>query len=522
VWSFDKIYSTPYTGAMAKKAKKTKKPIKRVKKTARKKIAKPKRELAKTKNAAKPKRAGKRVVKKKVVVRKSVRAKAAKKRVVTKARRKRRIANPQDSLETAYRTKIRVVGIGGGGGNIVSEIATRVQKVDFLAANTDAQALREIPRKVRSFSFGQEFTGGLGCGMNPDLGEQSARAEKERIKKVFEGQDISILIASLGGGTGSGAALVFAEVAKEFKNLTLGIFTMPFLFEGEKRRQIAEQSLEQLKGSLNAYVVIPNENIFRVINNETSIKESFSAVNRRLADTIGGLIETIATAGVINIDFADVRATLDGRGKLAYINSATASGPTKVQQVLQEVLWSPISDYGIDGVERMLFNITGDKALKMQEVALISKGISDSSPRARIVFGISCTPKFKDKIRITLFAVGCKEGEEKVPRKENGEIKEKETVDIVERVEETKTISSKREKPAKKKSSVASKAAPVQKEKKRAKKRKKKAEEPARVTEPVRRNALDVKKAVDEEIKELEEQEKKWDIPAFLRNKTSL
>jgi len=148
---------------MAKKAKKTKKPIKRVKKTARKKIAKPKRELAKTKNAAKPKRAGKRVVKKKVVAKKKIRIRVQEREVAPRSRRKRRIVNPQDSLEAAYRTKIRVVGIGGGGGNIVSEIASRVQKVDFLAANTDTQALREIPRKVRSFSFGQELTGGLGC-----------------------------------------------------------------------------------------------------------------------------------------------------------------------------------------------------------------------------------------------------------------------------------------------------------------------------------------------------------------------
>ncbi|MCH7605000.1 hypothetical protein IID24_03360, partial [Patescibacteria group bacterium] len=323
---------------MAKKAKKITKVSKPTKKSTRKRALKQKKQIRHIKRVIETKRTKNKGIKKEMVVQKKYRPKAQKRKVVDKAEQKRKIAKPQDFLEAAYRTKIRVVGIGGGGGNIVSEIASRVQKIDFLAANTDTQALREIPRKVRSFSFGQEFTGGLGCGMNLNLGEQSARAEKERIKKVFEGQDVSILIACLGGGTGSGAAPVFAEVAKEFKNLTLGIFTMPFPFEGEKRRQIAEQSLEQLKGSLNAYVVIPNENIFRVITNETPIKESFSVINRRLADTIGGLVETIATPGLINIDFADVRATLDGRGRLAYINSATASGPTKVQQVLQEVL----------------------------------------------------------------------------------------------------------------------------------------------------------------------------------------
>lgn len=428
-----------------------------------------------------------------------------------KTQRKGSVPKDTDSLESAYRTRIRVIGIGGGGGNIVSEIANRVQRVDFVAANTDNQALGAIPRKIKTFSFGHEFTKGLGCGMDSMLGEQAARAEKERIKKIFEGQDISIIIASLGGGTGSGSAPVFASVAKEFKNLTLGIFTMPFPFEGEKRKQLAEQALEKLKESLNAYVVIPNESIFRIVTEETPLGEAFSAVNRRLTDTIEGLIDTISVPGLINIDFADVKATLDGRGKLAYINSVTTTGSAKVQQALQEILLSPISDYGAEGVERMLFNITGEKGLKMYEVAQVSKTISDSNPRARIVFGISCTSKFKDKIRITLFAVGCKDESvgtpEALKRKPSKPKVSKSTSDDNDKKEE-EPIKKQVKRVKRKKVKVSSSSSSLQSKPK-----------PEPEPERVRRNAMDVKKAVDQEMQDLQEKEKRWDIPAFLRNR---
>ena len=499
---------------MKVKKKPVRKPVKIQKKSVkvqRKGSAAKKAEVArkrpKKKEGKKPMKVQRKgsVVKKAEVVSKRPKKKGGKKSV--KVQRKRFVAKKTDGLESAYRTRIRVVGVGGGGGNIISEIASRVQRVDFVAANTDSQALGTTPRKVKTFSFGHEFTKGLGCGMDSMLGEQAATTEKERIKKIFDGQDISIIVASLGGGTGSGSTPVFAEVAREFKNLTLGIFTMPFPFEGEKRKQLAEQALEKLKGSLNAYVVIPNKSIFRIVTEETPLGEAFSAVNRRLTDTIEGLIDMISVPGLINIDFADVKATLDGRGKLAYINSATASGSAKVQQALQEVLSSPISDYGAEGVERMLFNITGEKALKMYEVARVSKAISDYNPKARIVFGISCTPKFKDKIRITLFAVGCKDD-----RMEKTEVSPRE----FSKKNDTKSSGSGngKKEPAKgrakklkrKKAKTSSPPPFLQREPK---------PEPKRV----RRNAMDVKKAVEQEMQDLQEKEKRWDIPTFLRNK---
>ncbi len=315
----------------------------------------------------------------------------------------------QELGEEVPRTKIRIIGVGGGGGNIVSEIAKLVTRIDFVGANTDLQAQKTLSKNVKRFSFGEELTHGLGCGMDAILGETAARADKERIKKMMEGQDICILVASLGGGTGSGATPVFAEVSKELRNLTLGIFCMPFSFEGEKRKQIAERALEKLKPILNAFVLIPNENIFRMIDAKTPLKESLSVVNRLLAETLRGFMETLSVPGLVNIDFADVRTLLEGRGKLAYLHSATGAGATKAQASLKEVLFNPLGNYGIRGADRIMFNVTGDKDLKMQDVSEIATTISAANPRARIIFGISFQPEFKDKARITLFASGCSE-----------------------------------------------------------------------------------------------------------------
>src|SRR3989338_229707 len=324
----------------------------------------------------------------------------------------RAASKPQES-EDVPRTKIRIIGVGGGGGNIVSEIAKLVARIDFVGANTDLQALKTLSKNVKRFSFGEESTHGLGCGMDATVGEAAARADRDRIKKMMEGQDICILAASLGGGAGSGATPVFAEVSRELRNLTLGIFCMPFSFEGEKRKQLADRALERLKPILNAFVLIPNENIFRMIDTKTSLKESLSVVNKLLAETLRGFIETLSLPGLINIDFADVRTLLEGRGRLAFLHSATGVGATKVQTSLKEVLSNPLGNYCVKGADRILFNITGDKNLKMQDVSDIARNIGAGSPRAKIIFGISFQPEFKDKVRITLFAVGCKEGQGK-------------------------------------------------------------------------------------------------------------
>src|SRR3989344_499947 len=405
-------------------------------------------------------------------------------------------------VDQVHRTRIKVIGVGGGGGNIVAEIASRVHKFDFVGANTDAQALKELPKKVKTISFGHELTNGLGCGMDPELGERAAKAEKERIKKLLEGNDICILIASLGGGTGSGATHVFAEASQELRNLCIGIFTMPFAFEGERRKQIAEAALEKIKPFVNAYMVIPNERIFQVIDQKTSLKDSLSAVNKRLTSTLEGFMDTIAMPGLVNIDFADVRSILEGRGRLAFIHSAESGGPAKAQEVVKAVLANPLCSYGIGGADRILFNIMGDRGLKMQEVAQISTAISEHNPKARIIFGISCNSRMKERIKVTLFAVGCGPGE----GLKTAQIK-------TEKEEQKKPVAVKQARPMNTQSPAGGKkeaaVGPM-------------GESAVRIpvrSSRVRRNALEVKKAVDQEIRELEQKEKQWDIPAFLRNK---
>ena len=319
----------------------------------------------------------------------------------------------------------------------------------------------------------------------------------------MEGQDVCILIASLGGGTGSGAVLVFAEAAKEAKCLTLGIFTMPFSFEGQQRKEIADTALEKVVPLLNAYSIIPNDNIFRIIEQKTPLRSALSAVNKRLAETLEGFIDTLALPGLINIDFADFKTLLEGRGKLAYLNSALMQGEHKAQLALKEVLNNPLYDYGIGGAERIVFNLTGDKAMKMQEVAEISKSISSFNTKARIIFGISFHPDYKDKLRIALFAVGCKE---------------KEGTKEQESKKDVKVVSLKTRRGGGK---VAVKKPAAKKQRKKTEEKKtlpSVPETPRPQSGMARRNALDLKKAKDRELKELEKQERQWDIPSFLRN----
>lgn len=339
-------------------------------------------------------------------------------------------------------------------------------------------------------NFGLLATKGLGCGMDAELGERAAREEKEKIKKLLQGQDVCIIVASLGGGTGSGAAPVFCQVAREAHALTIGIFTAPFGFEGGKRNLLSSQALEKLHPLVNAYILIPNEKIFQVVDKETPLQEALSALNKRLAEAIGGLIETMYSPGIINIDFADVKTMLEGKGKLSYLHSVMGSGTGRASQALSRVLSSPLSEYDIRGAERILFNIASDRGLKMQEVAEISSGIADLAPKAKIIFGVSMRPDLKEKIRITVLAVGCKEN--------------RSPVSFPKRREEKKERMAK---PRQKK--VLVRVRKIQQK-----------PEPLKEAQLVRRNALDVKNAADKEVQELEEQERKWDAPAFLRMKS--
>ena len=413
---------------------------------------------------------------------------------------------PKAAAELVRRTKIRIIGLGGGGGSIVSEIARDLKRADFVVANTDAKALKEASKHTRVLQFGQEITGGLGCGMDARLGQKAARDDKAKIAKLFQGVDLCILVSCLGGGTGSGAAPELARIGREAGTIVFGIFTLPFKFEGGKKSYLAKNSLEKLIPNLNAVSIIPNENIFKIIDKKTPLREAFSTVNSRLSENLRGLIEMIYMPGLINIDFADVKTILEGRGKLTYLNSAQAQGANRAEEVLKELLKSPLNEYNIAGAEKMLFNITASQDIGMKEVEQISKTISDFNRRAKIIFGVSQDNNYKDKVRISLLAVGC--GREEKPKpKSKPRPKKKRRPKTKPKPRSKARKKAKRPALNKKSAAVSVPVAASDNE-----------EEPAKAL--TRRNALDLRKEVEKVEEEMEAKEKKWDIPAFLRRKT--
>ena len=398
--------------------------------------------------------------------------------------------------------KIRVVGIGGGGGSIVSEVCQRILpqgkgKISFVVANTDLKALKKTSFQTIRFSFGQNLTFGLGTGMNPRLGRSAAQKEKEKIKKILEGQDLIIFVSSLGGGVGSGATPVFAKICQGLGILTLGFFTLPFKFEGEKKMEIAKDSLRKLKPYLNALSIIPNERIFQVIDKKTPLTNAFSVINKTLSKSLEGLLEIIYQPGLINIDFADLKTILTGNipepsfGKIAYLNTIEVEGQNKVPEAIKKLISSPLYPYSISGVQGILFNISGQPNLKLTEVNEISQAIfNESRGEAKIIFGVSENRELKDKLKIIILAVGCK----------------------------TNFISSKMKAREKKISKVKK-----QKIKAKSETEKKVLATPVgffeKTSQKIRRNALQVKRALQEEEEKILEQEKFFETPTFLRKK---
>lgn len=420
--------------------------------------------------------------------------------------------------DTVHKTKVRVIGIGGGGGTIVSEIISRIKRADFIVANTDLKALRSV-KKAKKFQFGASITNGLGTGMNVEVGEEAALSEKERIQKLFEGQDICIIVSTFGGGAGSGATPIFAKLSKNTGCLTYGIFTMPFEFEGAKKMEIARKTLEKTRPHLNAFSVIPNERIFRIIDKNTPLQEALSAINERLAQNLEGLIEMIYLPGLINIDFADLRTILSGRGKFAYLNALDITDLGKEESV-KKMVSSPLYSYTIKGAKGIVYNIIGGKAIQLAEVSRISKIISESvNKNAKIIFGINQSQKNSDKIRITLLATGCvAKGiiqKPDVPRPAPVKLEKKE-----EKIKPPVKKMPKKRKIIIEKKEIINKPKP---------KPKPKIQQTPLLVNPnqessdvkLRRNALQVRKAIEEQENELLEKEKIWETPAILRNKNN-
>jgi len=317
----------------------------------------------------------------------------------------------QKNNNVIYQPKIKIIGIGGGGASIISEIAFDVKRVGFVAANTDLKSLKELNKKVKKFQFGYNLTKGLGTGMDEQLGEKAALSDKDKIKELLENQDLVIMVACLGGGTSSGATPIFAKISKSCGNLTYGIFTMPFEFEGEKKMEMAMEALEKIKPNLNAYSIIPNERIFQIIDKNTPLKNALSAINKKLAENLEGLIEMIYLNGLINIDFADLKTIFQGNGRLVYLETVEINNNnnnSNREEAFKKIIYSPFYPYILKGAKGILYNIVGGKNLQLSEVSYISKIIYESiNKQAKIIFGISQRQNYNQRIKVTLLATGC-------------------------------------------------------------------------------------------------------------------
>jgi len=415
--------------------------------------------------------------------------------------------------EPIYKTKIKLVAIGGGAGNIISELALSLPRVSFIAANTDFQALNKIKEKVLLFQLGQNLTKGLGTGRDVDLGREAALKEKEKIKKLLSGCDFCILLVCLGGGTGSGAGPVFAKIAKSLGLLTLGIFTLPFKFEGEKKMEIARLALQKLKPHLDAFILLSNEKIFQVINKNTSLQEAFSAINKNLSKNLMSLIEIIYQPGLINIDFADLKTILEGKGKLAFLNTVLIDKGKEKNELIKEVINNPFYSYSIGGAKGILLNIIGEKDLSLFDISQISKTILElSHPEAKIIFGLGQSGRriLGNKIKVTLLATGClnkifgvslENRKKPIKKKSEPEILEKQVKDKKRKRGMRKKVAEK----SKKKEILLPKTEEQQKEE--------------NVEIKIRKNSLQLKKEIEEAEKEILTKEEIWETPAFLRNK---
>ncbi len=305
--------------------------------------------------------------------------------------------------------RIKVMGIGGSGTTAVSRMAQLgIKGVEFISVNTDAQALHnnQADKKVH---IGKSITKGLGSGMNPELGRQAAEESQEEIEEVISNADMVFITCGLGGGTGTGAAPIVAELAKNRDILTIAVVTKPFTFEGSKRKEIAEAGYENLKDKVDAIISIQNDRILQIIDKKTSLIEAFTTVDEVLRQGIAGISDLITTHGVVNADFADIRTIMQDAGT-AMMGIGKAAGENRAELAAKAAVNSPLLDMTIDGAQGVLFNITGGTDLGMFEIDEAAKVITKNvDPDARVKFGTVIDESMGDEIRITVIATGFDE-----------------------------------------------------------------------------------------------------------------
>lgn len=308
------------------------------------------------------------------------------------------------AIETFAR--IKVVGVGGAGGAAVNRmVEAGVEGVEFVAVNTDAQALHNS-KATAKIHIGRETTRGLGAGADPTVGEQAARESREEIKQALQGADMVFVTIGAGGGTGSGAGHIVAQIAKELDILVVGFATKPFAFEGEKRRRNAEQAIDKLRESVDTLIIIPNDRLLQTIDRATPLLEAFKVADDVLRQGVQGISDLITVHGLINLDFADVKAVMSHAGS-ALMGIGRASGENRAIQAAQQAIESPLLEVSIDGARGILFNVIGGRDLSMHEINTAAETITAAAdPDANIIFGATISPELDGELIITVVATG--------------------------------------------------------------------------------------------------------------------
>ena len=313
---------------------------------------------------------------------------------------------PEIKPEIETFAKIKVVGVGGSGGSATNRmIQSKIRGVEFITINTDIQALNDNLAPVK-LSIGKTVTRGLGAGMDPELGKKAAEENQNDVRDLLQGADMVFITCGLGGGTGSGASPVIAELSKDIGALTVAVVTKPFAFEGAQRMKIAEKALDELVEKVDAVITISNDRLLQIIDKKTSLLDAFIVADEILKQGVQGISELITVPGLINVDFADVKAILKNAGS-ALMGIGQASGDNRAIEAAKAAIASPLLEVSIDGATGILFTVTGGKSLTMHEVNEAAKIITASAdPDAKIIFGAVIDKDLQDEIRISVIATG--------------------------------------------------------------------------------------------------------------------
>ncbi len=307
---------------------------------------------------------------------------------------------------------IKVIGVGGGGGNALEHmIRERVQNVEFICANTDAQALKNS-QASHVMQLGEELTKGLGAGADPQIGRQAAEENRDRIRELIAGADMVFITAGMGGGTGTGAAPIFAQIAKELGILTVAVVTKPFIFEGKKRMQLAEEGLQALAQHVDSLIVIPNNKLLAVLGKNITLLNAFKAANNVLLGAVQGIADLITRPGLINVDFADVRTVMSEMG-MAMMGSGVSAGEERAKEAAESAISSPLlEDVNLVGACGVLVNVTAGMDMSIGEFEEVGEVIrSFTSENATVVVGTVIDPEMTDELRVTVVVTGLGDAE---------------------------------------------------------------------------------------------------------------